>query len=456
MRSFQFFTCALFLIGLLLVAGTGFSADPVGEDQYGQFEYDDFEKPDVCRQCHVDIYEQWTQAMMSQAYTHHWDEIEYFELAVAHANNDPAFEGVKAGCNGCHSPLAYLTGDIVPAPPSEGTRANESVSCEVCHLITGKTGDEEYNYNFNFKVEPGDVKYGNREAVESPFHEAKLSEFLQTGEFCGMCHNEKNDFGIWVKSTQIEWAEGPYAAEGVACHVCHMPTAPGKNANTSENEYPDVAQHLFHGAHDPGKVGGSIEIRMHPDLREVEPGEPVQISVQLFNGKCGHKIPSGSAEERQLWLHVTAIDANGKVYHLPVDKKGFEGEEQTITSNELAYQDMAYMMDRPDFKGVARDSLPEGDRIFCLPYFDPEGRRTIAQWNTKSLGVDYRIGPRETKIETYTWTVPYDIAPGEVQFKAEMYYRLLVKSVAEYLEVPAEETEAIKVNQAETFVTVYD
>jgi hypothetical protein len=30
-----------------------------------------------------------------------------------------------------------------------------------------------------------------------------------------------------------------------------------------------VAQHLFHGAHDPGKVSGSVELRIHPEEREV-------------------------------------------------------------------------------------------------------------------------------------------------------------------------------------------
>jgi len=40
-----------------------------------------------------------------------------------------------------------------------------------------------------------------------------------------------------------------------------------------------------------------------------------------------------------------------------------------------------------------------GHRIFRMPYFDPEGRMTIMQWNTAKQGVDYRIGPRETKVE---------------------------------------------------------
>ncbi len=425
-----------------------------GDDALGTREYKDFERPMACRQCHIHIYEQWKQSMMAQAYVHHWDEIEYFGLAVPHAGVEPEVAGVKAGCNGCHAPISFLAGDVPPPRPEEGSRANEAVSCEVCHTIIARTGDPSFNYNYI--VEPGRVKYGNREGVESPHHGTAYLEFMRTAEFCGTCHNEKSTFDVWVKSTQLEWKEGPYADEGVPCQVCHMPRAPGRSANTATEEHPDIAQHLFHGAHDPGKVRGAIELRMHPDEREVEPGDPVTITVQLFNGKCGHKVPSGSAEERQLWLHVVAEDAEGRSYHLPVDAKGFEGEEHTITSNELAYQDIGIMIGDPDFKGLARDALPEGDRIFCLPYFDPKGRRTIAQWNTASLGPDYRIGPRETKIETYTWTLPDEIPLGRVTIRAELSYRRLVKSVADFLEVPGDETEAIPVNGAETWLEVVD
>ena len=79
-------------------------------------------------------------------------------------------------------------------------------------------------------------------------------------------------------------------------------------------ELPDVAQHLFHGAHDPGKVRGVIELRIHPDIRDIEPGDRVKFTVALFNQKTGHKFPTGSAEERMVWLHVEATDSKGNVY----------------------------------------------------------------------------------------------------------------------------------------------
>jgi hypothetical protein len=423
-----------------------------GDEALGTLKYDDFEKPEVCgSSCHIDFYQQWKQAMMSQAYTHHWDEIEYFKLAVPHAEKDQKVAGVKAGCNGCHAPISFLAGDVPPPKPEANSRANESVSCDLCHTITGFKGDTPHN--FNYISEPGNVKYGNRKGAESPAHETRYSAFHQTAEFCGTCHNEKSPYDVWVKSTHLEFIEGPYAKEGYVCQDCHMTYAQARNAEMAD-EIPDAAQHLFHGAHDPGKVRSVVELRIHPDIREAEPGEKVKFTVALFNQKTGHKFPSGSAEERLVWLHVEAKDAGGKTYHLRVDKKGFTGEEYTIAGKDLAYQDMGIPLNLPNFAGIERDGVPEGDRIYRLPYFDPQGRMTIMQWNTASQGTDYRIGPRETKLETYTWMIPNDAAAGSMTVKAVMYYQKLPAPVAKFLGVPMEEADPVEVNFHETVITV--
>jgi len=423
-----------------------------GDEALGSRKYADYETPGFCgTSCHVDFYQQWTQAMMSQCYTHHWDEIEYFKLAVPHAEKDPKVAGVKAGCNGCHAPMAFLAGNVPPPPPDAKTRANEAVSCDVCHTITGFKGESPFN--FNYISEPGNVKYGPRDGVNSPAHAVKKSEFIQSTEFCGTCHNEKDPYGVWVKSTQREWKEGPYAKEGVRCQDCHMTRARGLVA-TLASEVPDARQHLFHGAHDPGKIRGTIEVRVHPDLREAEPGERVTFTVVLFNQKTGHKFPTGSAEERMVWLHVEATDAKGKTYHLPVDRKGFPGEEYTIAADTLAYQDMGIPLNIPNFKGVQRDGVPVGDRIFRLPYLDPQGRMTIMQWNTASQSTDYRFAPRETKRETYTWTIPDTVPEGPLTVTAVLKYQKLPTPIVEFLGVPKEEAESIEVNRHSTTLTV--
>ncbi len=444
---------SLLILGLLLLVNILLAQHlPAGEEALGTKKYDQYEKPESCKSCHTDFYQQWTQSMMSQAYTHHWDEIEYFKLAVPHAEKDEVVSGVKAGCNGCHAPLAFWAGDVPPPHPAEKSRANESVSCDVCHTIIGFEGDTPYNFNHISK--PGSVKYGSKPGLVSPHHDTETNDLYNQAEFCGTCHNEMSPYGAWVKSTHLEWKDGPYSADGVPCQQCHMPKAIGRNAIMAEEDI--IAQHLFHGAHDPGKLRGVIELRMHPEERELLYDGTAIIKVQLFNAKTGHKFPTGSVEDRIVWLHVTAKDAEGKSYHLPVDKKGFEGEEFTIASDVLAYQDMGIPLDLPNFKGVQRDGVPVGNRIFRMPYFDPQGRMTIQQWNTKSLGVDYRIGPRETKIEIFTWKLPEDIALGKVELKAQLNYQKLVEPVAKFLEVPEEESEIILINEATTWFEVYD
>jgi len=438
-----------------LLAASFVLAQPAGAqtDPLGTIPYDRFESPKVCATCHVDIARQHEQAMMSQAYVHAWDEIEYFDLAVPHAGKDPKVAGVKAGCNGCHAPLAYLAGQVPPPRPSENSRANEAVSCDLCHSITGFAGDVPHN--FNWISNPGKVKQGPRPGRVSPHHETVENAFLRSAEYCGTCHNERSPFDTWVKATQIEWKEGPHGRAGIVCQDCHMPPAAGKSARMGE-DLPDVRQHLFHGAHDPGKLAGVVEVRVHPEVREAEPGERVRVVAVVVNAKAGHKVPTGSVEDRLLWLDLEAKDAKGRTWRLPVDAKGFEGEAYTIASADaLAYQDIGEMQDLADFKGLLRDKpVPAGDRIFRMPYLDPKGRMTIAQWNTASFGPDYRLAPLEARTETYTWTLPDDLPAGDLTFTGRVYYSRLVASVAEHLKVPADEYEPILVNQHSSRLTV--
>jgi len=451
----QFFSLIAMVLAVLVIMLSNDAAAQAksGEHALGTRSYDEYDTPQFCgTSCHIDLYRQWTQSMMSQAYTHHWDEIEYFDLAVPHAKK-MGNENISHGCNGCHTPLAFLAGDVTPPRPEENSRANESVSCELCHTVIGFEGD--IPHNFNWISQPGKIKYGPRETVDSPIHQGAKSDFLATAEFCGTCHNEKSPYGAWVKSTHLEWLEGPYSDEGVPCQKCHMTQSTLQTASMG-NIYDDARLHLFHGAHDPGKVGGTIELRIHPDIVEAEPGETVKFTVALFNQKTGHKFPTGSVEDRIAWLHVEAKDADGKIYHLKVDKKGFDGEEYTIAADVLAYQDLGEPLDKPDFEGLQRDGVPYGDRIFRMPYFDPQGRMTMQQWNTKSLGVDYRIGPRETKIETFTFELPYETAPGDMIITAKMNYQKLVQPVAEFLNVPEDEYEVVHVNSHSTKITVFE
>ncbi len=412
--------------------------------EMGKFKYGDFKSPKRCGMCHKEIYQEWQQSLMAKSFTHAWDDAEYFKLALPQAMKLAKVAGVKGGCIACHSPLAFLTGDIPPKPPGAGTRANEGVSCEVCHNITGTT--EKVPFNFSYTIQPGRVKQGPRKDVKAP-HGVKTSQFLKSPEFCATCHDEASPYGAWVKETYREWKRGPYAKEGVRCQDCHMYYGPGNAARGRFRK--DMAHHVFHGAHFENKLAGAVDMAMYSRVREVRPGSSLKFRVELFNGKVGHYIPSGSTEERMLWLEVWAIDSAGHKYFIPVDRKGFKGEEYTIASSKaLAYQAMGEIMGIKGFKGIKRDGgVPDGARIFRKPFFDPKGRMTICQWYTaNNTLVDYRIGPRETKVETYTWKVPSGVAPGPVTIKATLYYSLVPSSVGMFLKLPPTEYRPMVVN----------
>lgn len=416
-------------------------------EEEGAYEYKDFDKPSPCWMCHKEIFREWEQSMMSKCFTHPWDEVEYFRLALPQALKLEKVAPVKSGCVGCHAPLAFLAGDIPPKRPAEGTRANEGVSCDVCHTMVGSS--EEEPFNFSYLLSPGKVKYGQRKKwAASSFHATAFSEFQASSELCATCHDEQSPYGAWVKSTYREWKAGPYGRRGVRCQDCHMHHAPGRSVSTGKPRE-DVAHHNFHGAHAPGKLAGAVDLAIYPGANHVAAGGTLKISVHLFNGKVGHDIPSGSSEERMLWLEVSVEDAKGKVHRLPVDRKGFEGEAYTIADPDArAYQAMGEIMEIEDFEGLSRDGdVPAGCRIFRRPFFDPQGRMTICQWYTaKNERIDYRIGPRETIVEHYTWKAPGDLAPGPVILKAEVFYSLVPASVGRFLKLPEEEYAPVRVN----------
>ena len=91
-----------------------------------------------------------------------------------------------------------------------------------------------------------------------------------------------------------------------------MPPAPGNSApETGGADHPDIRQHLFHGAHDPGKVRGTVELRIHPDVREVEPGETPTVRERVV--ETGERL-NGWIEVRSGMTAGRVVVADGAAY----------------------------------------------------------------------------------------------------------------------------------------------
>ena len=425
---------SLVLISTLFVSSLSGCGDTSnGKEVYqGMYSYDDFESPDTCGSCHQQIYSDWSKSQMAVNYVEQWKQVEYFDLAYAQSQQVDEVAGVASGCIQCHGPLAFLSGEIPPPHASEGGRVNEGVSCEICHSLTGSY--EEAPFNFSAIMNLGDTKYGPRNDSESTFHETQYSEFIGSPEHCALCHDEQSPYGAWVKETYREWAAGPFPEMDITCIQCHMDTTTGKAALDGK-ERDDLTVHSFMAVHSPERLEDNIEIIASVDSQEATAGDTINISADIRCLMMGHYFPSGSTEERMLWLEVRATDSAGKSYFIPVNAKGFEGEEYTIAdSSATAYSDMGEVMGA-DASNISRDgNVPDGARIFRRPFFNPDGEMTIMQWYTsENTLVDYRFGPRETKTETFTWELPADIAKGPVTIEFKMYYSLVPSSVGEFL-----------------------
>jgi nitrate/TMAO reductase-like tetraheme cytochrome c subunit len=410
----------------------------------GSATYDDFEPPEFCGACHQDVFQQWQGSAMARSFTMDWDQAEYFELALPHSRIDPKLASVKSDCIRCHSPEAFLAGDIPPKRARENTPANRGVSCEVCHGITGIEGAQPFNGNYVLTLD--NVEFGPRGDAVAPAHETQFKDIFTTARYCADCHDERDPYGVWVKATYQEWQAGPYGKAGLACQRCHMPSSPGVSA-VGGRERPDVAQHFFMGGNSQAKLRGAVEIAVYPQKENVRPGDELEIKVAVINAKPGHMFPTGSTEERQLWLTLEAVASDGSRTRIPAQLAPADNptKRYSLTSNQLAYQDMGVMMGKPDFPGVAREALPEGDRIYRMMFLDPQGRPTIAQWNCASQPFDNRLKPLESRTEVYKWTVPAGTQGGSLTLRATLCYRKLPQSVADLFglgEIPIVEVAA--------------
>ncbi|MBN1417197.1 MAG: hypothetical protein JXP34_00380, partial [Planctomycetes bacterium] len=162
----------------------------------------------------------------------------------------------------------------------------------------------------------------------------------------------------------------------------------------------------------------------------VRAGDTVTFEVAVGDVATGHKFPSGSSEERDVWLHVALCDGDGKeLQHIPIPPNADDPNDRYfITSNEK----VAYPTHSKHSEPIIRDALPEGDRLYHSAFLDSDGKFTYAQWYA-AKEVENRLSPGETRVERFAWAVPEDAAGKRLYLKASLWYRRMPDSYAEFL-----------------------
>ncbi len=328
----------------------------------------------VCAGCHEDIYQMWSRSLHAMALTDPVFDVVYMQTLKADGK-------ARESCLRCHAPTTRVSRDF--GLRHEVTR--EGVTCDFCHTISVVN---MANRTEPYTLRPGSVKFGPLGETTSPRHLTTFSPVHETSELCGGCHELVAKNGTVIMGTYSEWKESPYAAKGVQCQDCHMPTV--KDATTVKAgvkvSTKRVNKHDLQGGHSVDQLRRAARV----EIVEISKGsDAVRVRVRVTNVGSGHKMPTG-IPSRKVLLTGRLKDARGAVLR-----------EATIRYQKV----LADSQQRP---------LESDADIFMKP---------------STILLDNRLGPQESRIEELVFPVTRDMIQDQV-IGGRTYQRNLSVEVA--------------------------
>jgi Zn-finger protein len=359
----------------------------------------EFESPEQCSGCHMDIYSQWNGSMHSKAFV---DPVFQALWKIGSKETDGL---VDKYCAGCHTAVGTASEEVAFDEAQDmftvSEIASRGVQCDFCHTIAGTTYHQTptgETQNASLIADPGPVKRGPYHDSKSPSHETAYSELHTKSEFCGNCHHvfhPVNNFPI--ERTYDEWKYSVYAQEGIQCQDCHMmpvekaietartmqkQTNPGKAAIMGP-ERDNVHTHEFVGANFtlPALLGSekhseiaTARLQSAADVAillpdEVKAGELASVKVKVTNVGAGHNLPTSLTEVRQMWLDVQVTDATGQEIY----RSGALDDEYNIDPEAV---------------------------IFNANAVDAEGHHTVKPWEIVRFDSNNTIPPKGSATES--------------------------------------------------------
>jgi hypothetical protein len=397
-----------------------------------------FHPPEACGECHEQQFSEWNGSVHSLAFH---DPVYQGELnkAVKAVGHD-----VTRQCEGCHSPVGMITGEIKGAGLSGlSPIALAGVSCDVCHSISGVTHWQTPSRepeNGSFVLSPGVesaagptlIKRGPRKPPEGcggGFHECAESSLHLQAELCASCHQVYHyDKHFPIEASYLEWKHGPYAQRAILCQDCHMVDLDAFRRSADDFKKPDRGEyrHYFSGANylltylggaaakkagneqlaaslarqyemAVARLKAAADLEVGPVYRE---GKLAEVRVRVKNLRAGHNLPTSLTNVREMWLEVTAKDEAGKT----LLATGGLGPDGSL---------------RPDTRTFNSEGMGE-DFHFAI---DP--------WVVTSFSRHETIPPRGYKDVYYGLSAP--AGSKNVQIESTLRYRQADQKVAEAL-----------------------
>lgn len=290
-------------------------------------------RPEACKKCHEEIYEQWKESMHASSSALR-DPIHgaFYKKVMG----DPTKEGVRGPqipvkkekypvCLKCHAPVAA----VEKKTKLDAKQAYENgTSCVVCHSFKsfkgvdgpdGKPqyGVDAYEYDPESLYGPSGISYTTERTPDdatwpTPVHhpqpmQGNKAELFKSNGACMGCHDKRKNFhGTPLCLTGAEYAKGETF---IACQACHMPIVTVPKLEKGEvvpGEFVTVADHSMGGGHHAKMVTRGIAMSMQTERQ----GEVIKAKLTVRN-RLPHSYPTG-APFRNFYIRVASYDKDGK------------------------------------------------------------------------------------------------------------------------------------------------
>lgn len=194
-----------------------------------------------CGHCHQEAYQQWRQSAHANSFRAPW------YLKNVNALIDEKGVQFSRHCEGCHNPVALLSGDLSQGMPKTRPFEDEGVTCSTCHSITATdtTGTGSYVMGIPAVIvdEKGAPVAGPVSDAEILAHldrhsKAVMRPLHKTAEFCAACHKAAIPHTLddykWLRAFTVydEWQGASFTRQSPlpfyrkdatsTCQTCHM------------------------------------------------------------------------------------------------------------------------------------------------------------------------------------------------------------------------------------------
>lgn len=388
--------------------------DPLSMPAEPTLSTDDFNSSATCAGCHPTHFAEWSTSMHSYATV---DPVWRALVNIRQAD----FNGERDRfCTQCHSAIGTRSGEFDPLFSFDDLQpiTLEGITCEACHKVVGL----ERTYNSGHILDPDAAIQGPiTDPTPNSAHESQYSPLHDTSAFCGGCHDVIEQNGLNLERPYEEWTTSPAAEAGRNCQSCHMPTYTGRAASVAGVPIRDnLHSHRFIGVDIPLIDGYITDANIREEIRReitallrsagtikveaaesVMAGEQLDLFVTVHNLIDAHSLPTGATFNRQLWIAVTATDADGNILY----QTGHLDENGDL---------------RDHFSAL--DPYGDSDLVrFDSGFIDSQGNPTVFPWKAAE-NISHSLSPLHTR--TVTLFVPTTAETrGPITVEAELRFR---------------------------------